>query len=79
MEDFYTMEEFKQKHAELEAQIVRPPRHGKKDLQEIKNLIEGDALAVYDTLDREEKRALWRGIIESIEIRRGKIVGVNFL
>ncbi|MBR4857132.1 MAG: recombinase family protein [Bacteroidaceae bacterium] len=79
MEDFFTMEEFKQKHAELEAQIVRPPRHGKKDLQEIKNLIEGDVLAVYETLDREEKRALWRGIIESIEIRRGKIVGVNFL
>ena len=79
MEDFYTMEEFKQKHAELEAQIVRPPRHGKKDLQEIKDLIEGDALAAYETLTREEKRALWRGIIESVELRRGKIIGVNFL
>lgn len=79
LDDFFTLEEFKQKHADLEAQIIKPPREGKKDLQEIKSFIEGDVFAVYETLSREEKRALWRGIIESIEIRRGKIVGVNFL
>lgn len=79
LDDFFTLEEFRQKHNELESQIIKPPREGKKDLQEIKNLIEGNVFDTYETLSREEKRALWRGIIESIEIRRGKIVGVNFL
>lgn len=79
LDDFFTLEEFRQKHAELEAQIIKPPRDGQKDLQEIKNLIEGDWFTVYKTLSREEKRTLWRGIIEGIVIRRGQIVGVNFL
>lgn len=79
MDDFYTMEEFKRKHAELEAQIIKPPRDGKKDLQEIKDLIEGDYMMMYETLTREEKRSLWRGIIEGVTLRRGKIVDVNFL
>ena len=79
LDDFFSLEEFKRKHNELEAQIVKPPRTGKKDLQELKNLVEGNILTAYETLNREEKRTLWRNVIESIEIRRGKIVGVNFL
>lgn len=79
MDDFFTLEEFRAKHAELEAQIVKPPRDGKKDLKEIKNLIEGDYFTVYDTLTQEEKRSLWRGILDSIVIRRNQIKGVNFL
>lgn len=79
LDDFFTLEEFRAKHAELEGQIIKPPRDGQKDLQEIKNLIEGDWFAAYETLSREEKRTLWRGIIEGIVIRRGQIVGVNFL
>ena len=79
LDDFFSLEEFRAKHAELEAQIVKPPRVGKKDLQELKDIIEGDYLAAYETLSREEKRTLWRWIIERIEIRRGVITGVNFL
>ena len=79
LDDFFTLEEFRAKFAELEGQIVKPPREGKKDLQELKDIIEGDYLEAYETLCREEKRILWRDLIDSVEIRRGKIVGVNFL
>ena len=79
LDDFFTLDVFKQKHAELEAQIVKPPRAGKKPLQELKELLEGNIFIAYETLNRDEKRALWRNIIENIVIRRGKIVAVNFL
>lgn len=79
LDDFFTLEEFRAKFAELEAQIIKPPRDGKKDLQEIKNLIEGDYLKAYDTLTQEEKRSLWRGIISNVRVRKGEIVDVNFL
>lgn len=77
--DFITLEEYKQKHAELEALIVKAPRNEKKDLDAIKNLLEGDYLTAYETLTREEKRALWRGIVCGIEASDGVITDINFI
>lgn len=76
--DFITLEEYKQKHAELEALIVKAPVNEKKDLDAIKALLEGDYLEAYDSLSREEKRVLWRGVIGNIEASDGVVTDINF-
>ena len=77
--DFITLEEYKQKHAELESLIVKAPKNEKKDLDAIKALLEGDYLDAYETLTRDEKRVLWRGIISSIEASDGVVTDINFI
>lgn len=76
--DFITLEEYKQKHAELETLIVKAPINEKKDLDAIKALLEGDYLDAYESLSREEKRVLWRGVIGSIEASDGVVTDINF-
>lgn len=52
-----------------------------KSFDKIKQTLSGDWLSIYQSLNRENKRAFWRSIIESIEcnIDTGTIRDVNFL
>ncbi len=52
-----------------------------KSFDKIKQTLSGDWISIYQSLDRENKRAFWRSIIESIEcnIDSGTIKKVNFL
>lgn len=52
-----------------------------KSFDKIKQTLSGDWLSIYQSLDRENKRAFWRNIIESIECNTdsGTIKKVNFL
>ena len=52
-----------------------------KSFDKIKQTISGDWISIYQSLDRENKRAFWRSIISSIECNTdsGTIQNVNFL
>ena len=52
-----------------------------KSFDKIKQTISGDWISIYQSLDREYKRAFWRSIISSIECNTdsGTIQNVNFL
>ncbi len=65
---------------EYEDNIVAFPA-STKSFDKIKQTLSGDWLAIYQSLNRENKRAFWRSIIESIEcnVDTGTIRDVNFL
>lgn len=52
-----------------------------KSFERIKQTLSGSWISIYQSLDRENKRAFWRSIIDSIEcnIDSGTIKNVNFL
>jgi DNA invertase Pin-like site-specific DNA recombinase len=77
--DFITMDEYKEKYAALQSQIVDEPEETKKDLTAVKGFLEGDFKEIYRTLNIEEKRALWRSVVKEIRVRKREIVGVVFL
>ena len=75
-------EEYLKEDAELKALIAKaeseapPPERDVAPLQEILNT---DFKSIYETLDQEEKRRFWRGIIKEIKFKDKEIVGVEFL
>lgn len=44
----------------------------------LKEFLKGDFLAIYNTLDKEEQRRVWRSIIEEIYIDKTSVTGVKF-
>ena len=50
-----------------------------KDFTQLKALLETDFKSIYETLDAEDKRRLWRSIIKEIKIKGNKVVSVDFL
>lgn len=77
--DFITMDEYKEKYALLQSQIVDEPETTKKDLTPLKVFLEGDFKELYKTLNIEERRALWRGVIKEVKVYKREIVDVVFL
>ena len=77
-----TDEDYLKDDAELKAKIAQeesklpPPERDTTALQE---LLKTDFENVYKTLDREEKRRFWRGIIKQIKFDGRDIVDVDFL
>ena len=51
-----------------------------KSYDKIRSVLSGDWLSVYQSLDNENKRAFWRGIIRSMDCspERGMITDVHF-
>ena len=67
--------------AELKAEIAKeesklPPPE--RDVEALKELLKTDFLSVYETLEEEEKRRFWRGIIKEIQVEGLNIVDVIF-
>ena len=75
-------EEYFAQDAELKALIskaeseVPPPE---RDIEPLKELLQADYKQIYATLDRENKRRFWRGIIKEIKFKDHDIIDVNFL
>ena len=62
--------------AEEEA-AEKPPEV--KDLTPLKEFLKMDILSIYPTLSREEKRVLWRSVIDQIVVSPGGNFTVKFL
>ena len=77
--DFISMDEYKEKYAALQKQIIDEPEETKKDLTVLKKFLEGNFKDVYNTLNIEEKRALWRSVIKEIKVYKKEIIEVVFL
>lgn len=77
---YIDMEKYKTDYAELQSLIVdEPKKNAKKDLATVKNFLQGDFKKIYDTLSKEEKQTLWRGVIKEIRVFGKEIVDIKFL
>lgn len=68
--------------ADLKAQIAKaeselPPPE--RDITPLQELLKTDFEGIYKTLDKEEQRRFWRGIIKEIVFEDKEIVDVKFL
>lgn len=75
-------EEYLKEDAELKALIAKaeseaPPPE--RDIEPLKEILNTDFKAIYKTLDQEEKRRFWRGLIKEIKFDGKEIVDVDFL
>lgn len=72
--DFISMEKYKEEYALLQSQIVDEPEETKKDLTALKKFLESNVKDIYKTLNTEEKRALWRSVIKEIRVYKREII-----
>ena len=75
-------DEYLKEDAELKAQIAKaeselPPPE--RDITPLQELLKTDFEEIYKTLDDEEKRRFWRGVIKEVHFKDRDIVGVTFL
>lgn len=77
--DFISMEKYKEDYAKLQAQIVEPENEPKNDLSAVQKLLEGDFKAKYEMLSEGKKRAFWRGVIKEIRMFGKTVEAVEFL
>ncbi len=60
-------------------QLPDPAQEAPPDFAAVRNILTADFKAIYDTLTREEKRTLWRSVIEEIAVDNdGNITGIVF-
>lgn len=60
-------------------QLPDPTQETPPDFTSVRNILTADFKSIYDTLTREEKRTLWRSVIEEIRIDNdGNITGIVF-
>lgn len=77
--DFITMEKYKEDYAKLQAQIVEPKNEPQTDFTAVKQLLEGGFKAKYEMLSEGQKRALWRTVIKEIRMFGKTVESVEFL
>jgi len=75
-------EDYLKDDAELKAQIAKaeselPPPE--RDITPLQELLKTDFEGIYKTLDQEEKRRFWRGVIKEVHFKDKDIVDVTFL
>jgi hypothetical protein len=77
--DFITMEKYKENYAKLQSQIVEPEETQKADLTAVQQLLEGNFRDKYEMLTEGQKRALWRTVIKEIKMYGRTVESVEFL
>lgn len=77
--DFISMEKYKEEYAILQSQIVEPEETPQTDFTAIKELMEGSFRAKYEMLSEGQKRALWRAVIKEIRMFGKTVEAVEFL
>lgn len=77
--DFISMEKYKEEYAILQSQIVEPEETPQTDFAAIKELMEGSFRAKYEMLSEGQKRALWRTVIKEIRMFGKTVEAVEFL
>lgn len=71
-------DEYDKKYAELKSKLDFKPVV--KDLKKVKQLVDTDFLSLYESLNSEEKRAFWHGLISEIHLNEdGTVKEVVFL
>ena len=75
-------DDYLKEDAELKALIAKaeselPPPE--RDITPLQELLKTDFEGIYKTLDQEEKRRFWRGIIKEVHFKDKDIVDVTFL
>lgn len=86
LEDVYinsermTKERYEAKRAAILAQLVEEPEPppALASLRELRALFAGGFDALYDGMTAEERRAFWRGVVESVSVARGMVTAVSF-
>jgi hypothetical protein len=76
-DDEYTeeMADLKRLLAEAEKEEVKT---APRDLNKLKEVLTSDFEAIYAPLTKEEKRQLWRSIVDTLEVEGNRIVKINF-
>jgi hypothetical protein len=77
--DFISMEKYKEDYAKLQSQIIEPEEAPQTDLAANKELMEGSFRAKYEMLSEGQKRALWRSVIKEIRMFGKTVEAVEFL
>ena len=75
-------EEYLKEDAELKALIAKAENEApppETDVEPLKGILNTDFEGIYKTLDQEEKRRFWRGIIKEVVFKDKDIVDVIFL
>lgn len=77
-----TDDEYIKESNELKALIAKAeeeqPQEAPRNLDLLKNFLQTDFQELYPQLDRENKRAFWRGFIKKILVEGNDVVGVKF-
>jgi hypothetical protein len=75
-------DEYLAKTKELKAMIEKATKEESSDtpanLDALKEFLDSGFEKIYDSLDREEKRRLWRSVIEELEFDGTSITGIKF-
>lgn len=75
-------EEYIREAAEIKALIAKAeqeePPVQEKDLTALQDMLKVDLSEIYPTLNREEKRVFWRGLIKEIIVEKTNVVGIKF-
>ena len=89
LEDLYissermTKEKYEEKRQAILAKLVEDepetPLPELADLERIQALFNGDIESLYQDFTPEERRAFWRGILNRITVKDGKLVAVDFI
>lgn len=83
LNELIDMEEYKRDYEALSLQLEeRPaqPSPPRPNFEAVEAFLAQDFRQIYDTLEREEKRTLWRPIIKEIRVDKNQqITGLSFL
>jgi DNA invertase Pin-like site-specific DNA recombinase len=77
--DFISMEKYKEDYAKLQSQIVEAEETPQTDFTAIKQLLDGSFKAKYEMLSEGQKRALWRTVVKEIRVFGKTVESVEFL
>lgn len=76
------LEEYKKDYEIYTAALEKlpdPVQEAPPDFAAVRNILTADFKAIYETLTREEKRTLWRSVIEEIKVdNAGNVTGIIF-
>ena len=81
--DDLTWEEYQKKKEQTLAQLIEdepdpePPKVA--DLEKIRDILNSGVLDLYQDFTPEERREFWRGILDRIEVKDGKVHAVEFI
>ena len=77
-DDDYLREQKELKEAIRKAEDEIPYNHADRDITHLRELLKTDIESMYKTLDDEERRRFWRGLLQKIYLDGNKISHVDF-
>ena len=85
MNDTITEQEYFAESAEIKAQIQKAEAEAAvvisdadRDISHLQEMLETDFKTIYESLDAEDRRRFWRGIVQEIYVEGNNPIGVKF-